>query len=331
MELLSKARSFWTGSQPCLRADKLSIHGSSQSLQLSSSLILDDSTSPFILKTVSRADKDKHHVRPGAPSEPNEYNFNYRRRGVFLIFNNKHFQESTGQLEREGTDADAERLEERFQDTGFEVRRYDDVTYARMAKLMEEIASSDHSDCDCFGCAVLSHGREGYIYATDKLVPLEMLTMPFRGDKCPTLVGKPKLFFIQACTDRRTERGFGDVKRASPSRLGINGAHSPRVSSRRVPVEADFLFSYSTVPGYYSWRNHQEGTWYIQALCIVIENYGNKMELMQMLTQVNRMVAYEFESCSDEEFTEDVKQMPSIVSMLTRYVYFRPKKPDIRG
>ena len=84
------------------------------------------------------ADKDKHHVRPGAPSEPNEYNFNYRRRGVFLIFNNKHFLESTGQLEREGTDVDAERLEERFQDTGFEVRRYDDVTYARMTKLMQD-------------------------------------------------------------------------------------------------------------------------------------------------------------------------------------------------
>ena len=50
-----------------------------------------------------------------------------------------------------------------------------------------------------------------------------------------------------------------------------------------------------------------------------------------MLTQVNRIVAYEFESCTDEEFTDKVKQMPSIVSMLTRYVHFRPKKPDIRG
>ncbi|WAQ96027.1 CASP3-like protein [Mya arenaria] len=85
------------------------------------------------------------------------------------------------------------------------------------------------------------------------------------------------------------------------------------------------------VPGYYSWRNHQEGSWYIQALCIVLENYANKMELVQMLTQVNRMVAYEFESCSDEEFTESQKQMPSITSMPTRYVHFRPKKPDIRG
>lgn len=84
------------------------------------------------------------------------------------------------------------------------------------------------------------------------------------------------------------------------------------------------------LPGFYSWRNHQEGSWFIQALCIVLENYGSKMELLHMLTQVNRMVTYEFESCSDEHFTDDVKQMPCIVSMLTRYVYFRPKKPDIR-
>jgi len=40
-------------------------------------------------------------------SEPNEYNFNYRRRGVFLIFNNKHFNDSLGKMEREGTDVDA--------------------------------------------------------------------------------------------------------------------------------------------------------------------------------------------------------------------------------
>ena len=58
-------------------------------------------------------------------------------------------------------------------------------------------AAYDHSDCDCFGCAILSHGREGFVYATDRLIPLEALTVPFKGDRCPTLVGKPKLFFIQ--------------------------------------------------------------------------------------------------------------------------------------
>ncbi|XP_052788814.1 caspase-3-like [Mya arenaria] len=316
----------WEGSQASLRTDGMSFHGSNQSLQMSSasprlSPISNDTTSPYLLRKVS-ADREKH-VRPGAPSEPNEYNFNYRRRGIFLIFNNKHFHESMGQKEREGTDVDAERLEERFQDTGFDVRRYNDVTCARMTKLMDEVASADHSDCDCFGCAVLSYGREGYVYATDRPVPLETLTWPFKGDRCPTLVGKPKLFFIQACTDRRSEKSGQHHRDLSPSRR--------ESGCRRIPVEADILFSYSTVPGYYSWRNHQEGSWYIQALCIVLENYANKMELVQMLTQVNRMVAYEFESCSDEEFTESQKQMPSITSMLTRYVHFRPKKPDIRG
>ena len=29
-----------------------------------------------------------------------------------------------------------------------------------------------------------------------------------------------------------------------------------------LPSEADFLYAYSTVPGYYSWRNSQRGSWY---------------------------------------------------------------------
>ena len=28
-----------------------------------------------------------------------------------------------------------------------------------------------------------------------------------------------------------------------------------------LPSEADFLYAYSTVPGYYSWRNSQRGSW----------------------------------------------------------------------
>lgn len=28
-----------------------------------------------------------------------------------------------------------------------------------------------------------------------------------------------------------------------------------------LPTEADFLYAYSTVPGYYSWRNSVKGSW----------------------------------------------------------------------
>ncbi|KAH9505269.1 Caspase-3 [Bulinus truncatus] len=296
---------------------------------------------------------ERRDVRPGAPSEPNEYNFNFKKRGIFIIINNKHFDEETGLLAREGSDVDAERLEERFQDLGFEVRRYDDVMSAKMTSLLHDVASLDHSDYDCFGCAILSHGREGVVYARDGGVSLDLLVLPFKADKCPSLIGKPKLFFIQACESRRhgmyldkpgrtrTTRSSSPASpsssRRSPVSPSLTGDEdtldmSPSVvlHMRKIPIEADCLFCYSTVPGYYSWRNNQDGSWFIQALCIVLENYGNKMELMHMLTHVNRIVAYEFASCSDKEFTDSVKQMPCIVSMLTRYIYFRPKKQDIR-
>ncbi|CAL1532929.1 unnamed protein product [Lymnaea stagnalis] len=303
---------------------------------------------PYILRSVSGERRD---VRPGAPSEPNEYNFNFKKRGLFLLINNKHFEEETGQQNRDGSDVDAERLEERFQDLGFEVRRYDDVTCAKMTSLLYDAASHDHSEHDCFGCAILSHGREGMVYARDGQISLDLLVLPFKGDKCPSLIGKPKLFFIQACHTRRQSMYLDTPSRGrttrspspaspsssrrspvSPSLTGDeDNSDSPTaVHMRKIPIEADCLFCYSTVPGYYSWRNNQDGSWFIQALCIVLENYGTKMELMHMLTHVNRIVAYEFASCSDKEFSESMKQMPCIVSMLTRYVYFRPKKQDIR-
>ncbi|XP_005092532.1 caspase-3 [Aplysia californica] len=301
---------------------------------------------PYILRSVSGERRD---VRPGAPSEPNEYNFNFKKRGLFLLINNRHFTDDTGQPPREGSDVDAERLEERFQDLGFEVRRYDDVTCAKMTSLLYDAAASDHSDHDCFGCAVLSHGREGLVYAKDGHVPLDLLVLPFKGDRCPSLIGKPKLFFIQACQSERSgnyldtscsSRGRSPVSPSSSRRSPVSppslagDEDSPELSGiihmRKIPIEADCLFCYSTVPGYYSWRNNQDGSWFIQALCIVLENYSTKMELMHMLTHVNRIVAYEFASCTDKEFSENMKTMPCILSMLTRYVYFRPKKQDIR-
>ena len=58
-------------------------------------------------------------------------------------------------------------------------------------------SKKDHSDCDCFAVAILSHGDEGIVYGTDTIIKIDSLVAPLKGDKCPTLVGKPKLFFIQ--------------------------------------------------------------------------------------------------------------------------------------
>ena len=55
----------------------------------------------------------------------------------------------------------------------------------------------DHGNSDCFACAILSHGEEGMVYGTDGIIQIDTLVAPLKGDRCSSLAGKPKLFFIQ--------------------------------------------------------------------------------------------------------------------------------------
>lgn len=58
-------------------------------------------------------------------------------------------------------------------------------------------SEEDHSNSACFACVLLSHGEENRIYGKDGVIPIKDLTAHFRGDRCKTLLEKPKLFFIQ--------------------------------------------------------------------------------------------------------------------------------------
>jgi caspase-like apoptosis-related cysteine protease len=62
------------------------------------------------------------------------------------------------------------------------------------------VAQEDHSDADCIAVIVLTHGEaDGLLVPRDSSIfyNVDMLWKPFTADKCPTLAGKPKLFFIQ--------------------------------------------------------------------------------------------------------------------------------------
>ena len=67
-------------------------------------------------------------------------------------------------------------------------------------------AKGDHSRFDCFFLAVSSHGERGSLLGTDGArVSIEAAVLsPFNGAHCPSLRGKPKVFFLQAC--RGTEK-----------------------------------------------------------------------------------------------------------------------------
>ncbi|XP_040411022.1 caspase-3 [Cygnus olor] len=238
------------------------------------------------------------------------YRMDYPEIGECIIINNKNFHKDTGLASRSGTDVDAASVREVFMKLGYKTKLSNDLSCRDIIKVLKNVSEEDHSKRSSFVCVLLSHGEEGLIYGTDGPLELKVLTSLFRGDKCRSLAGKPKLFFIQAC--RGTELDSGIEADSGPDEM----------TCQKIPVEADFLYAYSTAPGYYSWRNAAEGSWFIQSLCRVLREHARKLELMQILTRVNHRVA-EYESYSNRPDFNAKKQIPCIVSMLTKEFYFR--------
>ena len=95
----------------------------------------------------------------------------------------------------------------------------------------------------------------------------------------------------------------------------------------KIPSHADFLIAYSTIPGFYSWRNTSNGSWFVQALCKELNSEtAAARDLLSILTRVARRVALDFQSNTPGDYMmHERKQIPCITSMLTRDIYFTAK------
>ncbi|NP_001269823.1 caspase 3, apoptosis-related cysteine peptidase a [Oreochromis niloticus] len=244
-------------------------------------------------------------------AKPQSHSFRYRLDfpsiGQCIIINNKNFDRSTGMNQRNGTDVDAGNAMRVFKNLGYNVKMYNDQTVDQMMNVLTDASKEDHSNSASFVCILLSHGDEGVFFGTDGSVALKHLTSLFRGDRCKSLVGKPQLFFIQACRGTDLDPGIETDSETD----GV-----------KIPVEANFLYAFSPAPGYYSWRNTMTGSWFIQSVCDMISKYGKELEILHIMTRVNHKVAVEFESASNSPGFDAKKQIPCIVSMLTKEMYF---------
>lgn len=263
-------------------------------------------------KVSKKTSEEMDSAPPGrqAGLDPYRYRMDYPCLGTCLIINNKNFHPSTQMGTRNGTDVDAGIAMKTFSQLGYKVKMANDQTVDEMHELIYSVSKEDHSSSASFVCVLLSHGDEGIVFGTDRPEKFDDLTKYFKGDKCKSLVGKPKLFFIQACRGSDLDGG------------AMIETDSADCHSERLPVEADFLYAYSTAPGYYSWRNTSNGSWFMQSLCEMLQQHSKQMELMQIMTRVNRRVALSFESSSTLPGFSGKKQIPCIVSLLTKDFYF---------
>ncbi|KAA0709793.1 Caspase-7 [Triplophysa tibetana] len=263
------------------------------------------------MKEASHAtDHGVDHADAKDRSHSFEYNMKHQNMGKCIIINNKNFDKKTGMGVRNGTDMDEKNTSEVFTELGFRITVKKDQTVSQMKDLLTKVSKIDHSQSAMFVCVLLSHGDEGLIYGTDGCIKLNELFKLFSGDRCSTLVGKPKLFFIQACRGDSLDSGVetDSVKESN--------------EVQKIPVEADFLFAFSTAPGYYSWRNVCNGSWFITSLCYVLSRYGRQLEILRIMTRVNHQVALDFKSSSNLPGFNGMKQIPCFVSMLTKELYF---------
>nr|AEF30498.1 caspase-1 [Euphydryas aurinia] len=245
------------------------------------------------------------------------YNMNHKYRGMAIIFNHEHF-DIHSLKSRTGTNVDSDNLSKVLKGLGFRVTVLHNLKSGDVIKYLQQTAEMDHTDNDCLLIAVLTHGEMGMLYAKDTHYKSDNLWYYFTADKCPTLAGKPKIFFIQACQGDKLDGGI-----TLSNRTETDGSSS---ATYRIPIHADFLIVFSTVPGYFSWRNTTRGSWFMQALCEELRYSGTDRDILTLLTFVAQKVALDFESNTPDMLPmHQQKQVPCITSMLTRLLVFGKK------
>ncbi|KAJ9578453.1 hypothetical protein L9F63_005323 [Diploptera punctata] len=239
---------------------------------------------------------------------------NYPHRGYALLINHFEFNSKLNLNNRNGSEVDLKRLQETLANLGFEIQVHQDKTVAGIKKIIKNVAQkTDHSDCDCLLVVVSTHGKAyGELYAKDNLYSVQELWDPFI--ECPSLIGKPKIFFIQACRGKKLDSG-----------LILSNSINECVAYTS-PSSPDFLIVYSSVEGYGSFRNTNTGTWFIQSLCEKLETLTPDTDILTIMTRTIQRVA---STCMTSHFDKHgirfKTQVPHINCTLVKNIYFRPK------
>ncbi|KAM7305211.1 caspase-1-like isoform X2 [Ixodes scapularis] len=235
---------------------------------------------------------------------PAYYNLSRQQRGRCIIFNVQKFSTSVNLTDRSGADVDAFRITNTFRKLGFKCQLVPNPTTRKVRETLQEVSIETKDDADCFVCFFLSHGKLGRIFSCDDELTFRQLIDPVMRSK--SLRHKPKLFFIQACQEYD----------------GTDYKDAPDGWSYSIPSYPDVFVGFSTPPGYYSWRNEQNGSHYINALCSVLYEEASSdkpRDFVSLMAVVNRQLGLRFESYTPSNYkTHRKKQTPCFVSTLTR-------------
>lgn len=170
---------------------------------------------------------------------------------------------------------DNEYLQKTFTSLGYHVQpslflRADDITQT----LHQFAYRTQHRDYDSFVCVLVSRGGSRSLIGVDQAqwgLSLDHVKRMFMADMCPSLIGKPKLFFIQ-----NYEVLDGHLEESS--RLEVDGPAIKRVDSKAlhpgpctVHPEADMFWSLCTADVSQLEQPAPASSLYLRSLCQLLE------------------------------------------------------------
>lgn len=210
----------------------------------------------------------------------------------------------------------------------------------------------EHNDAQACVICLMSHGEEGYLTSKegDRIILDDIFNM-FNNINCPSLAGKPKLFFIQSCRDGKTLKirlcyqnqafnsnySFQDPVSGPAEDLGIklsmkqiikhsetnasddNETDGPKNGQTyHMPSLCDMLIGFPTQKGYIAYRKPEIGSWYMNAIVQIFSKHSKDTDLCAMMNMVNAMI-------SNEVTNTGKKQMSEYTSKFTKpYFFFFP-------
>lgn len=191
--------------------------------------------------------------------------------GYLLVINQKVFTYNSKSAykkvlhDRNGTDKDSQDLRETFERHGYENITKTNLTDTEIIDSVKSVVKKSKNKDSLIVC-ILSHGIRGQIFGSNGLsVEIDKIKQILMGEE---LKDKPKILLIQACQ--------------------VDDETNERTAFKNIDGDYDLLVAWSAFPGQISWRDIEEGSWFIQTICNEIKAYGNSHHIMDILTEVSR-------------------------------------------
>jgi len=221
-------------------------------------------------------------------------NFYTRGPGLTLIINQREFLDRALET-RKGTDRDKDELIATFSWLGVRQENLlvaEDLSDNEIREKLEMCArraNQPNSDIAWLAVVILSHGRrrkgeDEILGVNGEGVVVDEIVDMFNAEKCPNMQNKPKFFWIQACRGNEDKDDFGDWYKNGPGETN----RLPTVN--QIPALLDTMIHCSTVANYVAYRSINEGSFFIQALCEVLQKHAETETLHTMLLKVNEKV-----------------------------------------